>query len=388
MERENRKKLELVCRCKICRENPNGMTSSLGTCFPTREARLPCRERPLRRTVRSVSQSYERDDSSSDVSSSVTEPRSCGIIRPRCRDVSSKGKFDQLIETLETLCGEMSHWMNGANNVGTRERRHRSLDNRTKKVKFTFRDIEDSLEKFDGIEGQNIIDWLAEFEEQSNVFEWDNDEKLVYARRLLSGPAKLFVNHDLKPKTWRRLKHGLMCEFEQEIDTMAIHRKLSKMKKRNAESYNEFCYRVRKLAAPAKLDQKTIISYIVEAVGETTDSKLFLSEASSMGELKEKLRLYENYMNRDLFGSRGDGPRCFGCKNHGHVRANCPDEKASTKKTINTIHATTPTNAIQETENNKSGAESEEDSSEECLWESSLKEHRNAFKNFLYGYRK
>lgn len=27
MECENRKKLELVCRCKICRENPNGMTS-------------------------------------------------------------------------------------------------------------------------------------------------------------------------------------------------------------------------------------------------------------------------------------------------------------------------------------------------------------------------
>lgn len=145
------------------------------------------------------------------------------------------------------------------------------MDNGTKDVKFTFRDIEDSLEKFDTIDGQNIVDWLTEFEDQSNVFQRDYDGKFVYARGLLSGPAKLYVDHDLK--------------FEQEINTMTIHCKLGKMKGRNSESYNEFCYRMREFAAPAKLDEKTIISYIVETVGETTDGTLFLPKASSMSEL-------------------------------------------------------------------------------------------------------
>ena len=55
---------------------------------------------------------------------------------------------------------------------------------------FTLRDIEDTLSKFSG-EGQpEIRQWLSDFEECAITVRWNDLQKYVYARQLLSGGAK------------------------------------------------------------------------------------------------------------------------------------------------------------------------------------------------------
>jgi len=58
---------------------------------------------------------------------------------------------------------------------------------------FTFRDVEESLEKFSGEGGKNYENWIQEFEEIANACNWNEIQKYLYARRLLSGAAKLAV---------------------------------------------------------------------------------------------------------------------------------------------------------------------------------------------------
>lgn len=307
-------------------------------------------------------------------------------------------KIDELTQSIKELSKKISQLLDNPSNVINNPRK---CTKSTRKARFTFKDVEESLDFFDGDENQDIVEWLTEYEEQASVFEWDDEEKLVYARRLLKGSAKLFVKNDLRPKTWYDLKRGLKREFAEEINTMKVHQKLSRTKKRNSETYNEFCYRMLRIAAPARLRDKELISYIVEAVGETTDAKLFLSEASSMDELKEKLKVYEDYKKKESYknnrkelgrpsGSKGNSNQdgkdqdfngkqnrlCFKCGLPGHFHHCCPNEA---KKSVNIIQ-----NIEEDDEIKVKQSEDEEESSE--LWDLTMKENK-ILKNFVYGHR-
>lgn len=158
--------------------------------------------------------------------------------------------------------------------------------------KFTFKDIEESFEKFNGDEEKNIEEWIDEFEDQSTMFQWGDLEKLIYGRRLLTGTAKLFVNSELKPKTWEQFKFGLIREFKIVLNAALIHRKLSETKKQPNESFNEYCYKMVDIAQPAKLDAKAMITYIVDGISDHVNNKLFLYHSTSLTDLKERMKIY------------------------------------------------------------------------------------------------
>lgn len=268
-------------------------------------------------------------------------------------------EYARLVKSIQKMSENFAHLLKGADGITRSNFRRRSHSEPGRKTQFTFKDVEESLETFNGDNNQDITEWLSDFEEQACVLEWNDEQKMVYARRLLRGSAKLYVRHDLRPKTWRELKRGLRNEFAEEINTTKIHQKLAKSRKGNTETYSEFVYRMIRLAAPAKLRDKELIAYIVEAVGETLDGKLFLSEAQSLCDLKGRLKKYEDYIKKDSYKDSKKGHnrdschkcnpcrtekqqdtstnerRCFKCGQSGHVRQFCPDVS---KKSINVMH--------------------------------------------------
>lgn len=50
---------------------------------------------------------------------------------------------------------------------------------------FLFKDLDDSLETFNGESGKNIVDWLNDFSEILSVCGWNEVQCYLYARRLL-----------------------------------------------------------------------------------------------------------------------------------------------------------------------------------------------------------
>lgn len=325
------------------------------------------------------------------------------------RKIEMNTDLCDLVKTMNAACEELTRQLKLSNSRREPIRCRKSRSCTGKNIKFTFKDVEESFEKFKGENNQNVDEWLSEFDQQANMFNWDDDEKLIYAKRLLSGPAKLFVKYDLKPKTWGQLSLGLRREFNEEIDTRAIHLKLGKAKKKSSESFNEFLYRMMYIAAPAKLREKTIIDYVVDAVAESTECKLFLSTATSIAELKEKLKVFENCGRSATFKNRLDGreseavvcfncgsnqhkmnhcpdrdkgPLCFKCKSFGHRRDECPGEKTVHPKFMNIISA-----AGDDSKRYKEHSEPEETDLEDKLWKLTVKEHGKPLKNFIYGHR-
>ena len=109
--------------------------------------------------------------------------------------------------------------------------RVRRRKTRKSTIPLTFRDVEASLEQFSGDDKTSIRRWINDFEEMSTLCEWSDIQKVVYAKRLLCGSAKLFVTYEKCTKTWKKLKSALKEEFSEIVDSHAVHKELSNRKK-------------------------------------------------------------------------------------------------------------------------------------------------------------
>jgi len=67
-------------------------------------------------------------------------------------------------------------------------------------------------------------------------------------------------------EAWRDLKAALKEEFTEEINASDVHDKLRRRTKRRNESYSEYCYKMKDIAAKIIIDEKTVIKYIIKFI--------------------------------------------------------------------------------------------------------------------------
>jgi len=102
------------------------------------------------------------------------------------------------------------------------------------------------------------------------------------------------VQRRVRAEIWKDLKTALAEEFAREVSVFQVHDKLRKRTKRKNESYNEYCYKMMNIAARIKMDNKTLIEYIIRGVNDGASNKNYLYDAKTIRELKEKLKRYKN----------------------------------------------------------------------------------------------
>lgn len=223
---------------------------------------------------------------------------------------------------------------------------------------MSFRDVEDSVQTFSGEGKQNIRKWLEEFEETSEVCRWTEPQKIIYAKKLLRGSAKLFVTYEQCAKTWKRLKKSLISEFGEVVNSKRVHQELSRIKKRNDESFQEYMYRVLEIASHADIELEAKIHYIIDGIQDDAFNKSILYNARTIKELRAKLTQYEHMKasatqsrrlshltskpqqgkaERETNGATGKNQpdrqekRCYNCGGKNHVSADCPFKEKGTK---------------------------------------------------------
>lgn len=120
-------------------------------------------------------------------------------------DVGKEGQYNGC----QSLCESANNTEDDSEceSFGAAERKPKS------KVLFTFRNVEESLQPFSGEKTQNVKKWIENFELMSEMLNWTDSHSLAYAKRLLRGPAKMFVNTEKKISSWEKLKVCLMNEY-------------------------------------------------------------------------------------------------------------------------------------------------------------------------------
>ena len=61
---------------------------------------------------------------------------------------------------------------------------------------LTFRDVEECMSTFSGDKNINVQSSLLEFEEMYDLCDWSGVQRVINAKRLLYGSAKLFVDYE------------------------------------------------------------------------------------------------------------------------------------------------------------------------------------------------
>lgn len=84
------------------------------------------------------------------------------------------------------------------------------------------------METFSGDDQADVIHWVEEFEEMVTLCEWTDIQRIVCAKRLLKGSAKLFVRYEKDTKTWKKLRKALIGEFGEVVNSHTVHLELSR----------------------------------------------------------------------------------------------------------------------------------------------------------------
>jgi hypothetical protein len=117
------------------------------------------------------------------------------------------------------------------------------------KFTMTFRDIQDTVRQFTGEDNYPVEVWIRDFEEIAKMMEWSDIEKLVCARRCMSGLAKLFIQSERGLSTWIKLKEALLDEFLEKITSAELYKRLSQRKIKKDETIQQYFFAMKELAS-------------------------------------------------------------------------------------------------------------------------------------------
>lgn len=212
---------------------------------------------------------------------------------------------------------------------------------------LTFKDVEDSLETFSGDGKQNVRRWINHFEETAELCAWKDVRKVIYAKRLMRGSAKLFVNFESCARSWSQLKQALLTEFGRTLNSRQVHKELSAARKKPLETYQEYIYRMLDSASHADMELEAKIQYIIDGVQDESGNKSILYGATTIKELRKRFSQYEalcinqkykskqatedNSKRYSRFKKEVHTKRCYNCGDKKHMSNDCPSKEKGTK---------------------------------------------------------
>lgn len=151
---------------------------------------------------------------------------------------------------------------------------------------FKFDDVIGAFKTFKGDGKIEILSWVNHFEDQCNEFNFSEMQRFILAKRLMKEDAKLFLEFESKATSWRNFKHELICEFNTKMNSALVHQKLRARKKKENESAMKYLYEMLSIASVGGVDVAATITYTVDGLPGSTQSKKFMYEAKTIAEFK------------------------------------------------------------------------------------------------------
>lgn len=175
------------------------------------------------------------------------------------KKISKKENLDLLWNRPTTSSNFDSHTRDDPNQRG-----QESLAQIRKHLRFE--DIAYAFKKFHGDYSLSIRSWLSHFIEQCQIFELNQLDRLIYAKRLMTGTAALFVQFESTATDFDALQTELLEEYGQKTNSAMIHERLKARKKKDTETPTEYLYKMLSIASEADIDVQAIITHTIHGL--------------------------------------------------------------------------------------------------------------------------
>ncbi|GFT02901.1 transposon Tf2-9 polyprotein [Trichonephila clavipes] len=248
---------------------------------------------------------------------------------------------------------------------------------------FNLRDLLELVKPFTSRDSYSIKTFISDIEDIFRLYQITNPiHQIIFVKKCLKGPAENLIRSIREITNWSQMKEHLLNEFSDRINSAQLHNMMQARRLKPTETLQEYFLTMRDLAHKGAVDDSSLIDYIIDGIPDSSNNKIILYGSKTLSEFKDKLKIYEKLLNskhnkqfpdkrfRDyenstsnqhriehkrftnqqpicyLCGLKGHkstlcpnkerGKKCYGCKNFGHVQAECP--KNSRKITPITNH--------------------------------------------------
>ncbi|KAG6462426.1 hypothetical protein O3G_MSEX013247 [Manduca sexta] len=199
--------------------------------------------------------------------------------------------------------------------------------------------VMDSIPKFTGDDvTYSSAKWVQDLDDNAEIFGWNQQQKLIIARRCLSGTAELWLRTEKPLKTFDELKAALIKEFPETVNSKKMHEMMSRRKKLPNETYYQYMLVMKDLGKRAKFPHYVSIQYIIDGIHDYESNKIMFYGVTTYPVLREKLNLYESCKEKTKDAKLRDKSvrprtqepevksvvkRCYKCGEQGHVASSC-----------------------------------------------------------------
>ncbi|XP_075156158.1 uncharacterized protein LOC142229483 [Haematobia irritans] len=201
-----------------------------------------------------------------------------------------------------------------------------------RKINFSFSDLENSLRKFSGDRTYSVKKWIADFEEMMTIHDCSEQEKFIFARRMMAGTADLFIRM-ISPTSWENLKCQLIVEFDQQLSTRDIFKKLEATKwNKKSESIYHYVLLMQDIAKGAPISDAELVEYIVEGLQDKSPAVSIFYSITSIDTFKKMIPRYEKIYaevgtKQRLVSTEKKEIRCYNCSKLGHFAGECKEAR-------------------------------------------------------------
>lgn len=143
----------------------------------------------------------------------------------------------------------------------------------TPKFTMSYRDVEDTLRVFSGVDNYPVEAWVSYFEETALLLRWRDVEKLIFAKKSLKDLAKLFIQSERGIKSWEEMKNRLLDEFSIKINSAQLHRMLRERRMKADESVQHYYLAMKELASRGNIKPDAVIQYIIDGIPDDPANK-------------------------------------------------------------------------------------------------------------------
>ncbi|XP_037292529.1 uncharacterized protein LOC119188784 [Manduca sexta] len=199
--------------------------------------------------------------------------------------------------------------------------------------------------------------WAQDLDDNAEIFGWTPQQRLVIARRSLTGTAELWLKTERVHKTYDELKTAILKEFPDATNIKEMHELMAARKKRKEESFYQYMLIMKEMGKRAKFPDYIAIQYIIDGIVDLEVNKSILYGAATYPAFKEKLTIYEMIKKKSakhverpavkqaeitsryhcyncggknhVASACGNGLKCFKCNQFGHISTKCTATEAN-----------------------------------------------------------